>query len=654
LKETRRDFCASLAAGTAGLALLGPSSESAPRGTPRRPPNVVLIFMDDMGYGDIGCYGATGYETPAIDRLAADGMKFTDFYVPQAVCSASRAALLTGCYSERVGIQGALMPWATIGLGPTERTMADVLRTRGYATACFGKWHLGHHQPFLPLQHGFDEYFGLPYSNDMWPVDFDGKPATSGAKASYPPLPLIRGNDPAGLVQTPADQDKLTGLYTKHALDFIDRNRARPFFLYLPHSMVHIPLGASPAFRGRSRKGLYGDVMMEVDASVGAITARLARHGLERDTIVIFTSDNGPWRNFGAHGGSPGPFREGKGTEFEGGVRMPCLVRWPGRVPAGSITSRIASTIDLLPTIAAAAGAALPPNRIDGVSLLPILEGDRSANPRRQFFYYYGRQLRAVRRDQWKLMLPHTSDSYAGQEPGQNGFPGKIGQLKVELALYDLGADPGETRDIAATHPEIVAELQALAETARDDLGDALTGRTGKGVREPGRLAPEGPRTVAHLAVGQTVQFDVPPSDGYPGKGGATLADGERGTFDYHDGKWVGFEGHDVEAIVDLGTAKNVTRITCGFLEEQPSWIFLPAELEVAVSSDGSQYDQAGRWTEQPAATPRPRVKDVSTPVRAGAVRYVRIRARSIGKVPAWHVGAGGKPWIFMDEIVVE
>jgi arylsulfatase len=254
--------------------------------------------------------------------------------------------------------------------------------------------------------------------------------------------------------------------------------------------MVHIPLGASPAFRGRSKKGLFGDVMMEVDASVGSIVQRLARHGLEKDTIVIFTSDNGPWLNFGSHAGSAGPFREGKGTEFEGGVRVPCIVRWPGRVPSGRVTGRIASTIDLLPTLALAAGAPLPGNKIDGVSLLPLLEGDPEANPRRTFYYYYGRGLRAVRKDRWKLILPHTSSSYAGQTPGEDGFPGQIVEIKVGLALHDLVADAGETRDEAAAHPDVVTELQTIAETAREELGDALTNKTGKGVREPGRLAP--------------------------------------------------------------------------------------------------------------------------------------------------------------------
>lgn len=277
--------------------------------------------------------------------------------------------------------------------------------------------------------------------------------------------------------------------------------------------MVHIPLGASPPFRGRSRKGLYGDVMMEIDASVGSLLERLARYGLEKDTLVIFTSDNGPWLNFGSHAGSAGPLREGKGTAFEGGARVPCLMRWPGRIPPGKVTARLAATIDLLPTIAAAAGATLPRNRIDGVSLLPLLEGQPEANPRRDFFYYYGRQLRAVRKDRWKLVLPHTSDSYAGQEPGRDGFPGRIVQIQVGLALYDLAADVGETRDIAAAHPDVVAELQALAESAREELGDALTGRTGKGGREPGRLAPEGLRTAAPAATSRPATLPSPESE---------------------------------------------------------------------------------------------------------------------------------------------
>jgi arylsulfatase len=652
--QTRREFLGSVGAGA--LALAGREVFGTGRpGPPERPPNVVLVYMDDMGYADLGCYGAQGYETPAIDRLAAEGLKFTDFYVSQAVCSASRASLLTGCYAERVGIQGALGPKATIGLGPTEETIADLLRKRGYATACFGKWHLGHRRPFLPTQHGFDEYLGLPYSNDMWPVDFDGRPATTGNKAAYPPLPLIRGNDAIGFIRTLEDQATLTGLYTENALRFIDRNKDRPFFLYLPHSMVHIPLGASPAFRGRSRKGLYGDVMMEIDASVGSLLDRLARYGLDRDTLFIFTSDNGPWLNFGEHAGSAGPLREGKGTMFEGGARVPCLMRWPGRIQAGTVTDRLGATIDLLPTIAAVAGAPLPKNKIDGVSLVPLIDGKPGADPRDHYFYYYGRELRAVRKGRWKLLFPHKSQSYAGQAPGKDGFPGKTVQIQTGLELYDLAADVGETKNVASEHPGVVAELQALAEKAREDLGDALTGRMGKGVREPSRLVPDGPAKVAHAAVGSEVRLAEPPSPKYPNKGGPTLVDGERGSYDFQDGKWLGFEGGDFEAVVDLGRPMPVGKASAGFLEEQNSWIFLPVRVEIAVSADGAAFETVGRFEDAPAAGGAPRVKDYSAAAsKEKPVRYVRVRARSVGTCPAWHAGAGGKAWLFVDEISVE
>jgi arylsulfatase A-like enzyme len=453
-----------------------------------RLPNIVLILTDDQGYGDLGCFGSKDISTPNIDRLAADGIRFTDFYASQAVCSSSRASLLTGCYSERVGIVGALMPNARIGLGPDEETIADLLKRRGYATAIFGKWHLGHHRQFLPLQHGFDEYLGLPYSNDMWPVTYDGKPLAEGRKSSYPPLPLIRGNEKIAEIRTLADQDALTTRYTEAACSFIDKNKDRPFFLYVPHSMPHTPLGISNKFRGKSKQGPYGDVVQEIDGSVGQILDRLKMYGLEKDTWVIFASDNGPWLNFGKSGGSAGPLREGKGTMFEGGPRVPCVMRWPGRLAAGRVVGNITSTIDLLPSIAAACGAPRPKNRIDGVDLWPVLEGRPGANPRDHFFYYYERGLRAVRQGRWKLIFPHGSRSYVGVPPGKDGLPGPYAEIQTGLELYDLEADIGEAKDVAPAHPEIVARLQALAESAREDLGDSLTNRKGKGVREPGRL----------------------------------------------------------------------------------------------------------------------------------------------------------------------
>lgn len=455
-------------------------------------PNIVLILMDDMGYGDIGRTGANQYETPNLDRLANKGMQFTWYYCPQAVSSASRAGLLTGCYPNRVGISGALMPWATNGINRNETTIAEILKTKGYRTGIIGKWHLGHHEEFLPLQHGFDEYYGIPYSNDMWPVDFDGVPIhlkdTTSQKMKYPVLPLIEGNEKVGEVRDLKGQDNLTTEYTKRAVSFIDRNKKNPFFLYLPHSMVHIPLGVSEKFRGKSRQGLYGDVMMEVDWSVGEIMKALEKNGLEKNTLVIFTSDNGPWLNFGNHAGTTGGLREGKGTSWEGGQRVPCIMRWPGVIPEGAICNKLASSIDILPTLASIAGASLPDNKIDGVSILSLMKGEKDAEPRREFYYYYqANSLEGVQRDFWKLVLPHTYRSYTGVKPGIDGWPGQYKSLKVEsVQLYDLRRDPGEWYDVADVYPEKVKELQELAGKARQDLGDDITKVQGANRRAAG------------------------------------------------------------------------------------------------------------------------------------------------------------------------
>ena len=456
--------------------------------------NIVLILMDDMGYGDIGRTGANQYETPNLNHLANQGMQFTWYYTPQAVSSASRAGLLTGCYPNRVGISGALMPWSENGISSGETTIAEMLKSKGYHTGIIGKWHLGHHKEFLPLQHGFDEYFGLPYSNDMWPVDFDGVPIrlrdTTSAKMKYPVLPLIEGNEKVGEVQTLADQDKLTTTYTERAVKFIEQHSKEHFFLYLPHSMVHIPLGVSDRFRGKSRQGLFGDVMMEVDWSVGEMMKALERNGLDKNTLVIFTSDNGPWLNFGNHAGTTGGLREGKGTSWEGGQRVPCIMRWPGVIKKGTICNKLASAIDILPTLASITGAQLPENKIDGVSLLPLLLGDPAASPRHNFYYYYQQNsLEGVQKDFWKLVLPHKGISYVGVEPGKNGWPGKTVNITItEPELYDLRRDPGERYNVASVNPEIVTELQSLASEARLDLGDDIMNVAGANRRRSGNI----------------------------------------------------------------------------------------------------------------------------------------------------------------------
>lgn len=459
-------------------------------------PNVVLIFMDDMGYGDLTCFGApSGYRTPNIDRLAAGGLRFTHFYSAQAVSTASRAGLMTGCYPNRIGLTGAISHRARHGINENEMTMAELLKQKGYATGMVGKWHLGHLKPFLPLQNGFDDFLGLPYSNDMWPVHYEGyafDPESAGeAKPDdYPPLPLIDCNDTVGYMKNLADQDGLTTRYTERAISFIRKNRNDPFFLYFAHSMVHTPLAVSKKFQGKSGQGRFGDVMMEVDWSVGEIVKTLDELGLTSNTLVIFTSDNGPWLNFGAHAGNTAGLREGKGVSFEGGQRVPCIMKWPAVIPAGTVTGQLASTIDIFPTLATITGTSMPVHIIDGVNILPILQGDFECEPRTAFYYYYNRNsLEAVRQGNWKLVLPHTYRSYVGVLPRDDGKPGPYANAECGELLYDLRWDPGERYDVKELYPEMVAKLRKLADEARSDLGDDLTGAEGKNRRSPGKIS---------------------------------------------------------------------------------------------------------------------------------------------------------------------
>jgi arylsulfatase A len=447
-------------------------------------PNVVLIFMDDMGYADIGPFGAEGYDTPQLDRMAREGRVFTDFYAATAVCSASRSSLMTGCYNVRVGILGALAHRANHGLHDQEMTLAEVFKQKGYATACYGKWHLGHHPKFLPTNHGFDEYLGLPYSNDMWPFH-----PTAGK--NYPDLPLIENTRVIDANVTGEDQEQLTTRYTERAVQFIERNQDQPFFVYLPHSMVHVPLHVSDKFRGKSERGLFGDVMMEIDWSVGQILDTLRKHQLDQRTLVIFSSDNGPWLSYGDHAGSADCLREGKGTMFDGGCREPTVMWWPGRIPAGTACNAPAMTIDLLPTFAQLIGAQLPEHKIDGRNIWPLMAGEsRAQDPQRAYYFYWGHELQAVRLGRWKLHFPHAYRTLAGRPGGTGGQPAPYEQAKIELSLFDLEVDPGETTNVAQEHPDIVAEIQTLADEMRADLGDSLTKRQGAGLRAAGQLQP--------------------------------------------------------------------------------------------------------------------------------------------------------------------
>lgn len=466
---------------------------STPLDPPVKSPNVIIIFMDDMGYGDLSSYGALDYRTPNLDKMAAEGMRFTNFLSAQAVCSASRAALLTGCYPNRIGISGALFPGAPTALAHEEITIAEMLKQKNYATGIFGKWHLGDSKEYLPLKQGFDEYLGIPYSNDMWPVHYDGKPAQKGSiKTQYPPLPLIKNETPIDTIETLEEQGLLTQKLTDAAIEFIRKNKSKPFFAYIPHPMPHVPIYASPAFLGKSKQGLYGDMIQEVDYNVGRILNVLNEEGLDKNTLVIFTSDNGPWYNFGNHAGSNGALREGKGTSFEGGHRVPCIMQWKGVIPSGTVANQLASTIDLLPTIARFTGTKIPERKIDGVDLGEVVEGNFNASPRKTFLYYYRRNsLEAVRRDNWKLVLEHPSRSYLGKAPGFDGYPGPAPEnVLMYESLYDLRRDPGEQYDVKSFYPEIVKELKALAEQARKDLGDDIQNRTGAENRPAGKVTP--------------------------------------------------------------------------------------------------------------------------------------------------------------------
>ena len=399
-----------------------------------RPPNVVLIFADDLGYGDLGCYGSK-LQTPNLDRMAAEGARFTQFYSANPVCSPSRAALLTGRYPTRVGVPAVLFPRDSSGLAAGERTIADLLKPRGYKTMCVGKWHLGHHPERLPMAHGFDEYFGIPYSNDM------------------NPRVLMHNRE---IVEQQAPLETLTPRYTDHAVRFIERSKDSPFFLYMPHTYPHIPLAASARFRNKSGHGIYGDVLAELDWSVGEILAALKRHDLDRNTLVMFSSDNGPWFM-----GSPGRLRGRKGSTYEGGVRVPFIARYPGHIPKGTVQTGVAGTIDILPTVARLCGAAKPERALDGIDIGPLLQGQRREMQREMLLFFDGWNLQCARWGKWKLHVARYNTMAYNPAPSS----GRLNYALAQAELYDLETDPDESYDVAPQHMDVVGQMQARLES---------------------------------------------------------------------------------------------------------------------------------------------------------------------------------------------
>jgi arylsulfatase len=475
-----------------------------------RLPNVILILADDLGYADVGCFQAEGIRTPNIDRLATEGTRFTSFYVAQAVCTASRAAIMTGCYANRVGMSGALNHTSANGIAPSEVLLSDLFKRRGYATAIHGKWHLGHHPPFLPTKRGFDEWSGIPYSNDNGPLHPVAK--------NLPALPWYENEQ---VVELDPDQSQFTERITKRCVDFITRNRDQPFFLYVPHIMPHVPIFPSSRFAGKSGRGRYGDVVEELDWSVGEIMRAVAAAGIDDHTLILFTSDNGPFISYGEHAGRATPLREGKLTSFEGGVRVPALARWPGRIPAGRVCDELVTAIDLYATFAALIGAEVPPGKRDTIDLSPLLLGQPKAQGREEFWYYAGDELQAVRSGRWKLHVPHRYLTVAA-EPGVGGKPSNHGKgspqsleqsgiygiasrhgYRVEQigeVLYDLVSDPGEQHDVAQANPEVVQRLRALVAAARADLGDENSGVPASQARAAGDVRPKLPAGVRVVA----------------------------------------------------------------------------------------------------------------------------------------------------------
>ena len=444
-------------------------------------PNIVFILADDLGYADLSSYGSKFINTQFLDEMALSGAKLTSYYSSQAVCSASRAAILTGAYSNRIGINGAFGPNSKRGINENELLISEMLKENGYKTGIFGKWHLGDADEFKPTRHGFDEFFGILFSNDMWPFH----PEIPNA---FPDdLMLYRNEKPIEIL---SDQSDLTKRITDESIRFINENKNNPFFLYIPHPQPHVPLFASSDFNGSTGEGLYADVITEIDFSVGRILDALEKNGISENTIVVFTSDNGPWLSYGEHAGESGIYREGKGTAWEGGQRVPCIVKYPHEISAGTVIDEPLMGIDWLPTFANLTNSKLSSNKIDGKNIWPLLTSETNKSPHEALFFYYKQnELHAVRSGDWKLYFPRSYRSLNGRPGGKDGIPVKYDQNIVsENELYNLKIDPKELNNVLNKYPEIVNKLEKMGENARYDLGDNLTKVKGAGTREVGKI----------------------------------------------------------------------------------------------------------------------------------------------------------------------
>ena len=445
------------------------------------PPNIVFILTDDLAYADLSSYGSEFIDTPNLDKMADDGLIMTSYYAPQAVCSASRAAILTGCYPNRLGISGAFGPKSKRGINPDELLLSEMLQSNNYKTGIFGKWHLGDAEKFMPTNHGFDKFYGILFSNDMWPFHPE-------RPQDYPnDLMLYRNDKP---VQALIDQSDLTKNITDESIRFIEENKNNQFFLYIAHPQPHVPLFASKEFQGSTGEGLFADVISEIDFSVGRVIEALEKNNLSENTIVVFTSDNGPWLSYGDHAGSSGIFREGKGTAWEGGQRVPCIIKYPKEIMPKTIIDEPVMGIDWMPTFSFLTGSKLSENKIDGKNIWPLITQKEKKSPHQELYFYYRQnELHAVRSGDWKLYFPRTYRSLNGKQGGKDGMPVKYEYNQVKSnELYNLIVDPRELSNVYSENMEIAKKLEEIGERARNDLGDKLTSREGVGVREIGMI----------------------------------------------------------------------------------------------------------------------------------------------------------------------
>ena len=581
----------------------------------QNPPNIVLFFCDDLGYGDLGITGHPTIQTPHIDGLAFGGMRMTQFYSASPACTASRYALLTGKYPVYSGFSWVLYPQSVRGIHPKEKTIAEVLKEEGYHTACFGKWHLGSTQPhYLPTANGFDEYMGLPYSNDMIPP-------------IHPPIALLNNTD---TLELDPDQSNLTRRYTEGAIDFIQRNSEDPFFLYLPYAMPHLPLHPGEAFEGQSLRGKYGDVVEEIDWSVGAVYEALETLQLLENTLLVFTSDNGPWIIKNQEGGSSGLFRDGKGSTWEGGMRVPAIFHWKGKIHAGGLSPKIASTIDLFKTLKVLTNAK-EEGESHGIDLSSILLNNQPTNTERSFFFYGpGNILHGVRKGPWKLHIRTSSQT------GKAYFNKKI------PLLFNLEEDPSEQYDLSDTEPEKVQELMDILDKHIEEV------KANPNYWEQERAE----QLQKHLAFGKKIEVRPESSNKY----GAVevLTDGLPAEIDQLYQFYASQEPQS-EILLDLEQATEVRRVAMRFLQKHRAWIFYPESVEIQYSLDGKMYKKLGRQTITP---PKEQEQDdtilVEIEQAATAMRYLKIKVQSIGNCPDWHTGAGKAGWFFADEIYVE